>query len=119
MPSPKSHKANTMEFVVPKGATAGQPLLRMARDGRLIWVTLPDNAVVGKTIAIKIEPLVPQSNARYLEVLEKKREYKSQLDIWKAKRGGERAASNPKSFTLKRPVPPAYYPIPTMGPPIN
>ena len=113
MPSPKAHVIDTIEFVVSKDMQPGQKLLRMARDGRLLWVTIPENAIVEKTVTIKIDKLVPQSNTRYLEVLEKKREYKFRLSTWKAKRGMERAASNPKAFTQPRPTPPIYYPIPT------
>jgi hypothetical protein len=119
MPSPKAYAVNTIELMVSKDIQPGQKVKRMARDGRLLWITIPKDIVVGKVVAIKIDTLVPQSNVRYLEVLEKKREYKLQLCIWKAKRGGERAAGNAKAFTEARPVSPIYYPIPTMGPPIN
>ena len=117
MSSPKFRAPNSIEFRVTKDMQPGQKLLRMARDGRLLWVAIPEDAVVGKVVAIKIDDLVPQSSTRYLEVLEKKREYKLKLCIWKARRGGERAAGNAKAFTEARPVPPIYYPVPSMGPP--
>ena len=119
MAPPKAITLDTIEFVVPKGSYPGQKLLRMARDGRLIWVTIPDDAVVGKSVVIKIDPQVPQSHIRYSELVTAKDEYMTKLGQWKAQRSGARASSDPKSFSLPRPVPPSYYPIPTIGPPID
>ena len=93
-------------------------MLRMARDGRLVWITLPEDAVSGKRITIHIGAAEPQSSVMYAKVLAAKRNYKDTLGQWKARRGGERAAFNAKAFTDPRPTPPIYYPIPTMGCPL-
>jgi len=102
-------------MIVPPNSTPGQKMLRMARDGRLVWITLPDDAVSGKRITIHIGAAEPQSFATYARVYAAKEKYKNELRQWKAKRGGERAAFNARAFTDPRPTPPIYYPIPTMG----
>ena len=110
-----SHCIDVIEMTVPPNGAPGQKLLRMARDGRLVWITLPEDAVSGKRITIHIGAQEPQSSVMYAKVLATKEQYRNKLRQWKAKRGGERAASSAVPFTEPRPTPPIYYPIPTMG----
>ena len=112
MPPKKHNEISTLTYTVPYDKNPGDMFERMARDGRLFWVTIPKDAKPGQKVSVHIGINETQSDKRYQEMKAAKLDYQNKLKAWRAKRGGMRAAQESTAMLPERPRPPNYYLIP-------
>ena len=112
MSSKKQNADLTLTYTVPCDKSPGDMFERMARDGRLFWVTIPKDAKPGQQVCVHIGKNETQSDKRYQEMKATKLAYQNKRKAWRAKRGGMRAAQESTAMLPERPRPPNYYSIP-------